>query len=448
MIRRVLLGIAAMFYSRVSISAAQLFLVPTLALSWGLPRYGQWLMLSTIPTFLAASDLGFGVTATMRLIAEVARGDIDEARLTYRAARTIVMILSAVVLTLAAPIVLALPASWLAVHNAMGSEDARFVIGLLCLYGLVGLQGQLFMAVARATGRIAQAIMIETTVGLAEALAVGVTALAKGSPVMAAAGLLVVRAISVAAMYVLSRRAAPWRRGPSQKVGHRLRQMWRPAMAATLIPVSQALYLQGSAIAVGFAGGAAIVPIVTSLRTLSRIALQAIAIVAVPLMPEFAAMYVRSDRQRASLIVSGLIAISVIAGGGYALVLGFAGKPLIALWTGGSFVPPQAMVTLTAIGLAASVVWNPLSDLLLSINRHESFSIAYCICALLTAALTVPLVHALGVTGAAAANLLLESVMAFVVVRALVAVTGPIQMSVDTLAHVLPPRWRSALRLR
>jgi hypothetical protein len=54
----------------------------------------------------------------------------------------------------------------------------------------------------------------------------------------------------------------------------------------------------------------------------------------------------------------------------------------------------------------------------------------------------VPLVHVLGVTGAAAANLLLEGAMAFVVVRALVAVTGPIRIRAETLAYVLPQRWK------
>ncbi len=443
MIRRVLLGVAAMFYAKAITSAAQLFLVPALALSWGLPLYGQWLMLSAIPSFLSASDLGFGTTATMRLIAEVARGDIDEAQLTYRAARTIVMILSAIVLAIAIPIILILPGPWLAVRGGLGSDEARLVLGILCVYGLLGLQGQLFGAVARATGRIAQAITIESTITLVEAVAVAVVALTRGGPLAAAATWLIVRGIGVASLYGLSRRVAPWRTPSSKPVGHRIRQMWRPAIAATLIPVSQALYLQGSAIAVGFAAGAASVPIVTSLRTLSRIALQGIAIIAVPLMPEFASALVRSDTRRASMIMNGLAAIGIFAGGGYALVLALAGKPLLALWTGGSVAAPQTMITLTAIGLAASVVWNPLSDLLLSVNRHESFTIAYGVCAVLTVALTVPLVHVLGVTGAAAANLLLEVVMSVVVVRALVAVAGPIRIRLETLTYVLPRRWRS-----
>jgi len=300
------------------------------------------------------------------------------------------------------------------------------------------LQGQLSGAVGRATGRTPQIIAVESTIFLFETLAVAGTALSGGRPFTAAAALLATRTLGVAVLGLLSRRAAPWERAGSDAIRQRIREMWRPATAAMLIPLSQALYLQGSIMAVGLAAGPGVVPVVTSLRTLSRIALQATLIIAVPFMPEFAAAQARGDRARISLITGGITVTGAVIGAGYALILAIGGRTLLSLWTGGSVTAPQAMLVLTAIGLALSAIWGPLSDLLLSVNRHESFSIAYVAAAGVTVAATVPLVHAFGVTGAALANLIVETVVLTVVVRALVGITGPIRITTEAFRYALP----------
>jgi O-antigen/teichoic acid export membrane protein len=447
MMRRLLLGVAAMIYSRAVVSLVQLVLVPTLALSWGLPLYGQWLMLTTIPMFLGASDLGFSTTATMRLVAEVARGEFGEAQCTYRAARRMVMILTAIVLVLCAVTIAALPPRLLAVPGAMGADEARRTLALIGAYGLLTLQGQLFLAVGRATGRTAHVIAIDSTTSLCEGLAIAGVVLAGGRPVEAAMAWVLVRAGGVAALFILARRAAPWMRLAPGALSGRIREMVRPALAAMAIPLAQAIYLQGSGIAVGFAAGVAAIPLVTSLRTLSRLGLQAALVGVVPLMPEYAAAHANGDRGRGSLIAGALATGCLAMGVGYALVIAVFGRSLLHLWTGGSIIAPQSMVTLTALGIVASVLWNPLADLLISINRHESFSVLYCLGAIGTVLLTVVLVRMIGVTGAALANLLLEAAMAGIVLRALARHGGRIAFGQEALASLMP-RLRAATRAR
>jgi O-antigen/teichoic acid export membrane protein len=447
MMRRLLLGVAAMIYSRAVVSLVQLVLVPTLALSWGLPLYGQWLMLTTIPMFLGASDLGFSTTATMRLVAEVARGEFGEAQCTYRAARRMVMILSGIVLALCVVTVVALPSRLLAVAGAMEADEARRTLALICAYGLLVVQGQLFLAMGRATGRTAHVIAIDSTTALCEGLAIAGTVFAGGRPVEAAAAWLTVRACGVAALFILARRATPWAHSAPRALSGRIREMVRPALAALAIPLAQAIYLQGSGIAVGFVAGVAAMPLVTSLRTLSRLGLQAASVGAVPLMPEYAAAHANGDRRRASLIAGALATGCLAMGVGYALVITVSGRTLLHLWTGGSIMAPQAMIVLTAFGIVASVLWNPLADLLIAINRHESFSVLYCLGAIATVLLTVVFVRMIGVTGAALANLLLEMSMAGIVLRALVRHGGRIAFGHEAVSSLMP-RWRAALRLR
>lgn len=82
--RRLILGVMSIGLTKVVVALTQLIMVPVLALSWGITIYGQWLMLSALPMFLAASNPGFGIVAGNRLIAEVARDERDEALKTFQ----------------------------------------------------------------------------------------------------------------------------------------------------------------------------------------------------------------------------------------------------------------------------------------------------------------------------------------------------------------------------
>jgi hypothetical protein len=63
MFRRILMGIGANTLAQVSIAFIQLLAVPILIQSWGVTRYGTWLMIFTLPSALAISDFGFATSA-------------------------------------------------------------------------------------------------------------------------------------------------------------------------------------------------------------------------------------------------------------------------------------------------------------------------------------------------------------------------------------------------
>jgi Na+-driven multidrug efflux pump len=104
------------------------------------------------------------------------------------------------------------------------------------------------------------------------------------------------------------------------------------------------------------------------------------------------------------------------------------------------------MICLTAAALLAAAIWNPLAYLLLAVNRHEGFTYVLLVCALLALTLTYVLVRHLGVTGAAAANLLFDLAMCacgFMVVRRM---TGPFPLGPSAIRVLVPPRWLRADR--
>ena len=436
--RRVFRGVLSMGYGKAVVAVIQLATVPALATAWGLPLYGQWLLLSTVPVFLAAGDFGFGAAAGNRLIGEVARGDPLEARTTLQSAQVVILTCSTTIL-MSALAVCVLPDHLLSVSGGMDAGRARVVLMVLCVYGVVAMQSSLFMAAMRAHGAFALSTAFEATVQLAEGLAVILVALSGGSPLEAAVAYLSVRSLGVVGHVFLARSRAKWLVLGFRYAGRgRMSELLRPALAAMMLPLAQAGYLQGSALAVGAAGGAAIVPIFTSVRTLSRVGLQFLMTITLPILPEFTAEHARGNFTWVKRVAGGVTTLNAIVGALAATILIIAGQSLLTLWTRGEIAAPQAMISLSAVALVAGAVWNPLSYFLLAVNRHEGFTYFYAAAAIGAVVLSFYFVRHWGVTGAAAAGLILDSAMLVCALLQMRRLIGVFPFGLKAL-HVLVP---------
>jgi O-antigen/teichoic acid export membrane protein len=446
---RLVRGVLSMGYGKAVVALMQLAMVPALATAWGLPLYGQWLLLSTVPVFLAAGDMGFGSAAGNRLIGEVARGEPGEARITFQSAQAVVLLCSGALLVVALATCALLPDDLLAVSGGMDAAAARKVLIVLCVFGVVSMQSNLFMAAMRAHGAFALSTSFEATIQLAEGLAVIATAVLGGSPLDAALAYLAVRCLGTAGHVVLALRRAPWLELRFREARRdRMSALLRPALAAMMLPLSQAGYLQGTALAVGAAAGAAVVPIFTSLRTLSRVGLQFLMSVTLPVMPEFTAEHARGNLGWLNKVTGALTTFNLLVGTIAAATLLWAGESILTWWTKGAIEAPQAMITLTAAALVAGAVWNPLSYLLLAVNKHEGFTYVFAGAAVGAVVLSYFLVRHWGVTGAAAANLLLDVAMLGAVVVQMRRLTGPFAVGPSALGGLVPQRWRRFTRTR
>jgi O-antigen/teichoic acid export membrane protein len=419
MIRRVAAGIGMTAFDKLVVAGTQLALVPILATRWGLPLYGQWLLLATLPQFLSMSDFGFATAAGTRMTMAAARGDRDEAVRVFQSAWRAILVSSA------AMICLALAAAWLVPDRAFGVSPAapvaelRPTLAVLALYGVAAVQGSIFFAGFRAAQLFPVGAFWNAMVLLIENLALVATVLLGGGVVAAASAWLVGRLVGLAGQNLLLRRHVPWLRiGLARGSWSEARSLLAPAGAVMLLPIAQALVLQGTALVVGAAAGRAAVPVFAAARTLSRVGMQLCWIVSTPLMPEFSAASARQDRARmaaillATLLVSGLLVVP------YALGFMVLGGEAIALWTHGAIAAPRALVAGMGATILFGGVWYPLSNLLLACNRHARYTTWYVGLALASLPAGYLLVRLLGVSGAGLAMALLDLAMLLVVFQA------------------------------
>ena len=96
------------------------------------------------------------------------------------------------------------------------------------------------------------------------------------------------------------------------------------------------------------------------------------------------------------------------------------------------------MISLSAVALVAGAVWNPLSYFLLAVNRHEGFTYFYAAAAIGAVVLSFYFVRHWGVTGAAAAGLILDSAMLVCALLQMRRLIGVFPFGLKAL-HVLVP---------
>ncbi|MDB5695509.1 MAG: hypothetical protein JWN21_1052 [Sphingomonas bacterium] len=414
--RRIAWGVAANLYDKLLIAGVQLLMVPLLVLHWGLPLYGSWVLLVTIPGFLAVADLGFGGAATLRMIGLVALDKRDEAVVVLQTACQVVAIAAVVVLAGALLTIWAVPAGWLPADPALPVAEVRIILVLLVLYALAVFQSMLAGA-AYVSVRLAPLYAFTSAhVTLLESALLAAVVVAGHGPLAGAAAMLTGRVAGVTGQRILLRRREPWLRfglGRADPAERKL--LARSAMGVVTIPLSQALVLQGSVVALGAAAGPIATPAFVAARTLSRIGLQATQLFTHAIMPEFTAAHARTDQAAQARMLVALVGAALLAALPFALLIGLAGDWLLARWTGGAIIAPSGLMPAIALTVALGGLWTPLSAMMLAIGRQGAFVWAYLLIGIASVAGTYSLAQALGATGAALAVAALDLCMCVVV---------------------------------
>src|SRR5947209_688069 len=94
--QRLMRGAQAQLFGHVARVGIQLGTVALLAKVWGLSRYGDWLILAAVPTYLAFSDIGFFAAASNEMIMAVGREDRAEALVVFQAVSMLVAMITGV----------------------------------------------------------------------------------------------------------------------------------------------------------------------------------------------------------------------------------------------------------------------------------------------------------------------------------------------------------------
>jgi O-antigen/teichoic acid export membrane protein len=410
--RRLVWSFVSSWIARISSTVIQLVQFPVFLHYWTMPLYGDWLIVSAVPTYLSFSTTGFGTVAGNQMTMMVARDDRAGALHVFQSCWWLIAgLCSALILLLSGALYFLPAARLLGIHN-IAEGDTKWIVFYLGVSVLLGQLEQLLQSAYRSVTRYAYGTLVKTLMSLtAFALTLVAVVLHQGPRVTA----LVYACANVAGTILLAllvKRDIRWIEfGWSHAGAAKMRTMVRPALAFMCFPIGNSLNLAGTQMAINYAMGATSVVIFSAARTVSRAALQMVQMVNSTFEPELTIAFgagktdlTRTLHRRAcqlALLVALVIVIGLIT----------VGPWFLTHWTSGHVPPSRGLLSILLLVVVFFALWSTSATLMTATNQHQRMAVIYVIATTLTCAVCYFSATWKGLYGAGAALLISELAM-------------------------------------
>ena len=415
---RLLRGIGATSIAPVATAVIQLGTVPLLLHAWGAAKYGDWLILSAIPSYLSLCDLGFGDASGSDMTMRVAAGDRTGAIETFQSSLVLLAIISLCIGLIASIAVPRVPwHHWIKLAS-LSDARASAVVFVLAVYVLVSQQSGILESGYRCDGNYATGAMGGTLLRLVEVASGTLAGILTGSLVWAAAAYLISRTVGTVVYAWFLYKKSPWLSyGFNRARWSRVKELAAPAFGFMAFPVGYALNFQGLILVLGSRLGPVAVVSFSTLRTLSRLSSQLIGVIKNPLWPElsraFGAGNIALARRLHRHACQAALGMSILV----ASFLWIFGPFVYRLWIrhGVSF-DARSFHILLMVAITNSL-WDISSVIPMSFNTHLRIATTYSAAAAISLVLAWMLIIPLGIAGAAIALFFTDGWMNWVVLR-------------------------------
>jgi O-antigen/teichoic acid export membrane protein len=417
--RRLLLGFITNWIGKISTTIIQLIQVPVFLHFWSVPLYGEWMIINSIPAYLSFSNAGFGSVAGNEMTMLVAREDREGALRVFQSCWWLIAIICIGTFVLLSGGLYYLPAGRLLRLTAIGESDTKWIIFYLGVSVLLGQLEQLLQSAYRCIGRYPFGTLLKNTLSFG-AFACMIVAVALGAGVRTTA--LVFATANIAGTIIFSSfviHDIPWIRFGWQNASFaEIRKLARPAIAFMGFPLGNALNLQGTLLAVGYALGPTGVVIFGTARTVSRVALQMVAMVNNTFEPELSIAYGARNFELTRTLLRRACQLALVVAFVIVVAMMTVGPWFLTHWTGGHVPPSRSLLSILLVVVVFYALWSTSSTLMTSTNQHQRLAAYYVIGTSLNCILCYFLARSYGLLGAASSLLVSELVMNLYVVPA------------------------------
>jgi O-antigen/teichoic acid export membrane protein len=410
--RRLLLGFASSWVGKVASTITQLVQVPIFFHFWATAVYGDWLIVTAIPTQLSFSSIGFGNVATNEMTMLVAGGDREAALRVFQSCWWLISMVCFVVGLLLVPILYFVPVARMLPISAISQSDTKWIIFYLGVSVLLGQLEQLMGAAYTCVSRYAFGSFLKSMISLAAFAVTMVPVVLGHGPRTAALVFATGNIIGTITLGLFVRHDIPWIEfGWRHARFSEIRRLTAPAFAFMGFPIGNALNLQGTLIAVGYAVGPVAVAVFASARTVSRVALQMVQMVNTTVWPELSLAYGAKNFELLRTLHRRACQMALIIAAFVVLFMMTLGPWFLTHWTGGHVPPSRSLLAILLIGVAIYSLWATSSTLAAAINKHQRLAVWYIIATGITLIFTYLLARRYGLYGAAASLIVSEIIM-------------------------------------
>jgi O-antigen/teichoic acid export membrane protein len=416
--RRLLRGLGATALGPIATALIQLGTVPLLLHAWGAAKYGDWLILSAIPSYLGLSDLGFGDASASDMTMRVAAGDRRGAIETFQSSWALLSLVSLCVGLIVTGAVWRVPwHHWLKLTSLTDSR-ASAVVFVLGIYVLVSQQCGILESGYRCDGNFATGTVGGTLLRIVDTASGTIVGILTGNLIWVAGTYLTSRVAGTIVYGLVLHKKSPWLPvGFSFATLSRIRTLAAPAFGFVALPLANAISIQGFTLVIASVLGSVAVAQFSTLRTLTRVNFQLMTVIAWAMWPELSRAFGEGNiplaqRLHRHAYQAGL-ALSVVAGS----ALWFFGPMLYHLWIRSALAFDFNCFRVLLSVTFMNSLWFTSSVVPMSTNSHHRITLAFVALSLLSLGVARVLLVRLGLSGAAIALLPIDITMTYLVLR-------------------------------
>jgi O-antigen/teichoic acid export membrane protein len=422
--RRLLFGFLINWIGKLSASVIQLIQVPVFLHFWGVPLYGEWMIVNAIPAYLSFSDGGFGTVAGNEMTMLVAREDREGALRVFQSCWWLIAIICTATGALLCGALYYLPAARFLKLSAISESDTKWIIFYLGVSILLGQLEQLLQSAYRCIGRYSYGTLVKSVLSLIAFASMIVAVALGGGARIAALVFAVVNIAETILLCILVRRDIPWIQYGWQNASFaEIRKLARPAIAYMCFPLGNALNLQGTLLAVGYALGPTEVVVFGTARTVSRIALQMVSMVNNTFGPEMSIAYGAGNYELTRTLLRRACQLALVVAFVIVIIMITIGPWFLTHWTSGHVPPSRPLLSILLLVVVLYALWSTSSTLMSSTNLHQRLAVYYIIGTSISCILCYFLARSYGLYGAASSLLVAELVMNLYVIPASVRIS-------------------------
>jgi O-antigen/teichoic acid export membrane protein len=360
----------------------QLATLPILLRTWGPEYYGNWLVLSSLPSFIAMSNLGLGSSAAARIALRPPDSHAENGKTYFTSMSVIICVMFFI------QIVIIL---WSGLHHGanFGLEDGASCLILLVGSAFLRIASQPLQGWWNARGQAEKGIHSNQLFNLGELIIYLLVPLFGGKALMLTFSALVWTIIWLVSYiyYLRCNGCSLFTEGRFDR--SELKDLLSKGVAYQLSPVWQGLVFQGTIILAKQLFGPSGAALWGALRVVNRAGNQILELISQTCGPEFQRNFAIKAFDSNKRLHSAAILLSVIISIIIAGLMMFFGPTLFSWWTNKQFNEPYAVWVILPLSLIPFSLWWISGEYQRSLNEPWYLNIVGCLAASLSIIVTI-----------------------------------------------------------
>ncbi len=410
--QRIIKGVFSGAFGQAVTIAIQLISIPLFLSQWGIELYGEWLILSSIPTYLALSDIGLPTTAG-NAIAMLTGSEYDQKKLEiYQSTWVMVTSLSFIILCLFVLSIYYFKVYELTNIKTIPFETFYYTIILLLIHVVLCFQSGVLKIAYRAIKKNPFGDFLNYITRLLEWICASgaVFFYSKGVFEVAACFVIVRFFSNIIQWLILKINKNKLLIGIKYFKFETVIELLKPSISTMMFPLGLAMTLQGMILIIGHILNPESVVLFNIYRTLTRITVQVITVINQSIWPEISYAFAEKKIDVVKKLTKNSQNLCLFFGSIMLFCLYFLNEIIIDFWLNKTVLYNNNLLNLLLLSTLIHIVWQPFWVAQMALNMHIIFSYLFVVISLMSAVSSYFLINEFDILGAGLSIVLTEIV--------------------------------------